>query len=294
MTMPRSTVEQWAVLRAVVEHGGFAQAAEALHRSQSSISYAVGRLRDALGVDILEQRGRRAVLTEAGAALLAQVTPLIEELNRVEQRGRGIARGDAVRIRLAVDSLFPKDRLFAALRQIASRYPHAEVHLVETVRQTVQEFPAGSFDLAILVIEPGSPEVDRVADIRLVAAASADHPLISGEGPPTRAALARYPVVEIRGYDAPGETPAQHGRSWRMSTVGSAIDAVRHGLCYGWLPMDLIRTDLSSGSLRPLALRSGGIRHVPLGLHRRHSPPGDDAATDELARLLATQPADHP
>ncbi len=288
--LPRSTVEQWGVLRAVVEEGGFAQAAEALNRSQSSVSYAVARLRDAVGVDLLEHRGRRAVLTEAGAALLAEVTPLIEELNRIERRGRGIARGEAVRIRLIVDALFPKERLFAALQQIASVYPDAEVNLIETVRQTVHDLPAGSYDLAILVIEPGAMDTDRIADLSLVAVASPTHPLLDGNRPATKAALARYPSVEIRGYDNDDDKETRQGRRWRMSTVESAIDAVRHGLCYGWLPTHLIRTELEKHELRPLRLNSGGLRRVPLGIYRNEASSSNDAATAKLAQLLAVQP----
>lgn len=286
--LPRSTVEQWGVLRAVVEEGGFALAAEALNRSQSSISYAVARLQEAVGVDLLEHRGRRAVLTEAGAALLAEVTPLIEEMNRIERRGRGIARGEAVRIRLIVDALFPKERLFAALQQIASAYPDTEVHLIETVRQTVHDLPADSYDLAILVIEPEATDTDRIADLSLIAVASPGHPLLDTNQPVTRAALTRYPSVEIRGYDA-DDNETRQGRRWRMSTVDSAIDAVRHGLCYGWLPTHLIRTELERHELRPLRLSKGGVRHVPLGLYRNEATSDNDAATAELARLLGVR-----
>jgi len=42
--MPKTSLEQWAVLAAVVDEGGYAQAAAALHRSQSAVSYAVSRL----------------------------------------------------------------------------------------------------------------------------------------------------------------------------------------------------------------------------------------------------------
>ncbi|MFB2863390.1 LysR family transcriptional regulator [Aeromonas sp. MdU4] len=287
MTMlPKSTIEQWGVLRAVVEEGGFAPAAERLHRSQSSISYAVARLRDAVGVELLEHRGRRAFLTEAGAALLAEVTPLIEELNRIERRGRGIAQGEAVRIRLLVDTLFPKKRLFRAIAQIMHLYPDAELQLLETVRQTVDDVPADSYDLAILTIEPEATDVDRIADIRLIAVVSSTHPLLASRRPVTKAALARYPFAEIRGYDSVEEKPSMPGRSWRMNTVESAIDATRCGLCYGWLPCHLIQTELQDGTLQPLPLASGRVRHVPLGLYRSGMLPGQDAAMTELARLL--------
>ena len=55
MKAPRVTLDQWRTLQAVVDHGGFAQAAEALHRSQSSVSYTVARMQDQLGVPLLRE-----------------------------------------------------------------------------------------------------------------------------------------------------------------------------------------------------------------------------------------------
>ena len=52
MKAPRVTLDQWRTLQAVVDHGGFAQAAEALHRSQSSVSYTVARMQDHPGANI--------------------------------------------------------------------------------------------------------------------------------------------------------------------------------------------------------------------------------------------------
>ena len=72
MAIPRSSLEQWAVLAAVVDEGGFAPAATALHRSQSAVSYAIARLQSALSVPLLVIAGRRAVLTPEGQTLLAR------------------------------------------------------------------------------------------------------------------------------------------------------------------------------------------------------------------------------
>ncbi|HBN88666.1 helix-turn-helix domain-containing protein, partial [Rheinheimera aquimaris] len=62
---PRSTLEQWRILQAVVDAGGYAQAAELLSKSQSSLNHAVAKLQTQLGVELLEVRGRKAYLTEA-------------------------------------------------------------------------------------------------------------------------------------------------------------------------------------------------------------------------------------
>lgn len=46
---PKSTLEQWRGFVAVVEAGGYAQAAEQLHKSQSTLTYAVQKLERLLG-----------------------------------------------------------------------------------------------------------------------------------------------------------------------------------------------------------------------------------------------------
>ena len=47
---PRISLEQWRALQAVVDAGGYAQAAARLHKSQSAITYAVQRIEALLEV----------------------------------------------------------------------------------------------------------------------------------------------------------------------------------------------------------------------------------------------------
>src|SRR5512137_390299 len=112
-----STLEEWEILRAVVQLGGFAPAAEQLNRSQSTISYAIARLQERLGVRLLELKGRKAQLTEVGRVLLADAEPHLAGFQQLEQRARSLASGGETEIRVSVDSIFPNDRLFAALAE---------------------------------------------------------------------------------------------------------------------------------------------------------------------------------
>ena len=65
-TYPIVTIEQWRVFQAIIEQGGYAQAAAYLHRSQSAISYSMSKLQEQLGVPLVKVEGRKAVLTEQG------------------------------------------------------------------------------------------------------------------------------------------------------------------------------------------------------------------------------------
>src|SRR6185369_11433353 len=89
----KTTLDGWEVLHAVVQCGGFAAAAERLNRSQSTLSYAVTRLQDRLGITLLELKGRKAHLTEAGRVLLADAEPHLAGFHQLEQRARSLASG---------------------------------------------------------------------------------------------------------------------------------------------------------------------------------------------------------
>src|SRR5690554_7889509 len=115
MKAPRVTLDQWRTLQAVVDHGGFAQAAAALHRSQSSVSYTVARMQEQLGVPLLEIVGRRAVLTDAGAALLRRSRHLVQQAQQLEELARNMDQGWEAEVQLVVDAAYPTEHLSCAL-----------------------------------------------------------------------------------------------------------------------------------------------------------------------------------
>lgn len=100
MKAPRVTLDQWRTLQAVVDHGGFAQAAEALHRSQSSVSYTVARMQEQLGVPLLRIDGRKAVLTEAGNVLLRRSRHLVKQASQLEDLAHHMEQGWEAEVRL--------------------------------------------------------------------------------------------------------------------------------------------------------------------------------------------------
>jgi hypothetical protein len=56
---PHISLEQWRALIAVVDGGGYAQAAAAIHKSQSAVTYAVQKLEAILGVGYRVRSHRR-------------------------------------------------------------------------------------------------------------------------------------------------------------------------------------------------------------------------------------------
>ena len=265
-----TTIDQWEVLEAVVQLGSFAAAASKMNRSQSTISYAVSRLQEQFKTPLLEMKGRKAQLTEAGKALLADVEPLLSGFRALEQRAASLAAGGETEISLSVDSVYPDDRLFAALAELTRVYPHTHLKLHRgTFLSSVNEFANHGADMCIVGTPTQEHLIKPVLDIRIRAVARADHPLNAGERQLTRVDLIQRLAVIIEGATGPAprrqpHVPAQ--RQIAVASIESAIEAVRSGLCFGWLPVYRILPYLESGELVGLRLPTGVERFARLSL----------------------------
>ncbi|HEX7402583.1 MAG TPA: LysR family transcriptional regulator, partial [Usitatibacter sp.] len=139
---PRITLEQWRALQAVVEAGGYAQAAAALHKSQSTVTYAVQKIESLLEVKLFEIRGRKAVLTEAGQILYRRGRTLLEEAALLERGAAAMAEAWQPEIRIAVELIFPTWLLLECLAEFARERPETRIEIFETVLTGTDEMLA--------------------------------------------------------------------------------------------------------------------------------------------------------
>jgi DNA-binding transcriptional LysR family regulator len=123
MALAKTSLEQWAVLAAVVDAGGFAQAALVLNRSQSAVSYAVARLQESLGLDLLVAEGRKSVLTAHGRTLLSRARALLKDLDTLELLARNLNSGWEAELTLVVDAAFPRPRLLNIIASLQKSCP---------------------------------------------------------------------------------------------------------------------------------------------------------------------------
>jgi DNA-binding transcriptional LysR family regulator len=284
-----TTLDAWEILQAVVQLGGFAPAAEKLNRSQSTISYAIGRLHEQLGVQLFEIQGRKAQLTEAGRVLLADVEPLLTGFHQLEQRARLMASGGASEVRLSVDSIFPDDRLYAALASFSRSFPYVKIKLRQgTFLSADSEFSLHNAQLCVTGLISRELFVKPILVIGMIAVARCDHPLHSIRRRLSRTELMQHMLVTIEGAASESSKrqprfPAQ--RVLPVGSIDSAIAAVRSGLCFGWLPKYRIQAELDNGDFLALPLPAGKTRDVRLNLVCRDLSDNSSEA-NALAELL--------
>src|ERR1039457_4907760 len=198
-----TTLDAWEILQSVVQLGGFGPAAKKLNRSQSTISYAIGRLQEQLGVRLFEIHGRKAQLTEAGRVLLADVEPHLAGCHELEQRARVMASGGASEIRISVDSIFPDDRLFGVLAAFSRSFPRVRLKLRQgTFLSADTEFSLHNAQICVTGLMSREMFIKPILVIAMIAIVRRDHPLLSVRRRLSRSDLMQHMLVSIEGAAA--------------------------------------------------------------------------------------------
>src|ERR1700723_413480 len=178
MEHPRITLEQWRSLLAVVDAGGYAQAAAALHKSQSAVTYSVQRMETLLGVKVFEVVGRKAHLTPTGEVLYRRAKALLEEAGALEGAAASLAAGWESELRLAVEIIFPTWLLLQCFARFGEERPQRRIGLYENVLSGTEEaLLQRKVDLAICSQVPPGFAGDPLMRVRFVAMAHPEHPL---------------------------------------------------------------------------------------------------------------------
>ncbi|MFM9582404.1 LysR family transcriptional regulator [Streptomyces caniscabiei] len=145
-------IRQLEYFLAIVDRGGFNRAASALYVSQPSLSQAVRALERDLGSELFHRIGRRAVLTEAGRAL---IEPAREAVRSLETARASVAAVHELREgRLDVASVPSQavEPLTSLVSAFSHRYPGVSVAIKAafTSRDVIDMVRTGAVELGLL------------------------------------------------------------------------------------------------------------------------------------------------
>jgi len=264
----------------VVEAGGYAKAAEELHKSQSSVTYAVQQLESLLGVKAFEIKGRKAALTPAGELLYRRARVLLDEAAGIEKAAKSASAGWEAEIRMAAEMIFPAWLLLKCFDKLNAESPHTRIEYFESVIAGTNELLlTGSADLAITVQVPQGFTGAPLMPLRMMLVAHPAHPLHKLGRALTMRDLRAHRQLVIRETDTlrATKTMIEATQRWTLSHMSTAIFAASMGLGYGWFPEERIRGELKEGELKVLPLGEGAERVGQLYLvygERENAGPG--------------------
>lgn len=284
----RVSLDQWITLVSVVESGSYVKAGARLHKSQSTLTYAIQKLEESLSVKVFEIQGRKAVLTPTGEVLYRRGKALVQEAARLEHAASELAQGWEPEIRLAVEIVFPTWLLLQCLARFGRERPETRIELMETVLGGNEEaLVQRKVHFAIGPVVPAGFIGDVLLPVRFVCMAAPSHPLHHLGGPATLEELRphRHLVIRDSGEQRAGRGAWLNENRWTVSSKATSIRAAVMGLGYAWYPEDSVRDELQRGLLKAVPLREGAERATTLHLiyaDREAAGPG----TRRLAQII--------
>lgn len=266
---PRSTLEQWRILQAVVDAGGYAQAAELLNKSQSSLNHAVAKLQSQLGVELLEVIGRKAQLTDAGEVMLRRSRVLTQQIEDLELLADNIEQGWEPEIRVAVELAYPKHFLYRALQTFYPLSRGSRVQIIDTVLTGTSEIIVQKkADLVIAGVVPKGYLSEPLYVSRFIAVVGAGHEL-ANQLVLDQNQLSQYLQIVIRDT---AQKPLENigwlkaEQRWTVDNFNEAIEILQLGLGFCWLPDFTVASALANGELVQIQLSNSSERLVPMSL----------------------------
>ncbi|MCB1670495.1 MAG: LysR family transcriptional regulator [Gammaproteobacteria bacterium] len=296
MKLPKIPLEYWLAFTAVVDSGTYAQAAEKLNKSQSSVSYAISRLNQQLPGPVLEIQGRKARLTEEGEVLYRYASQLIRQAQTMEEVARSMAVEFEAEVTVALDVLLEIGQLICSLEDFSRRFPHTRVRILETsLSGTMEALLEKQADLVIGATVPVGFSGQPLRPISMIPVAAPGHPLFQKDQV-DEMELRSYRQVVLRDSGQRSERNSgwlEAEQRWTVSHFSSSISIIRSGLAFGFLPRNWLEQDLQAGRLREISLRGGYRRKLPLYLmvsSQDAAGPATRALADILGRDLAAAP----
>lgn len=292
-------IDQLRIFLRIAACGSFSQAADQLGLPRASVSLAMQRLEQRIGVRLLHRTTRRVSLSPDGETLLERARALVADAEELEQQFRPVDLELGGRLRVDAPSRLARRLIAPALPGLLARHPQLAVDLGSSDART--DLVAEGIDCALRVgpLESSSLVARRLGAFELINCASPAY--LARHGTP------RGPD-ELDGHLAVDYRPPGRGRAapWEWQSAGgtqqravtsrvSANDAETYiafalaGLGLIQIPAHDVREHLARGELLRV-MHDAAPAPMAVHLvypHRRHLSRRLRVFSPWLERLLA-------
>lgn len=148
---------------ALVDAGGFRQAADELFITQPALSQQIARLEKDVGVQLIDRTTRPITTTEAGREFYFRCRNVLDSMREVSQLLSDARDAQFGRVRIGIVPAMLFASPARAVRTFQERFPEAEVSLRSIATGTlIEELEQGSVDVAVLLTRPTLKDLSTV------------------------------------------------------------------------------------------------------------------------------------
>lgn len=253
---PRITLDQLHTFLAVAEVEHVTGAADLLQMSQGSVSAAVRRLEESLGLPLLNRVGRNVRLTDVGRAVRQLALRTMDDVAQIEELTAGYLAFETGAVAIASGRVLGAHRLSSWLAPFVSAHPAIDVRIVLGPMQDVlARLEEGSADVVILGSDLRLPGVETVELERteMVLVVAAGHALVT-EPEPARALRQHRYLAHEAGTATQLRAARVVGRFVREAPAtvleeGALLAALLAGIGYAVMPRSVVEEAIDDGRL---------------------------------------------
>ena len=249
-------IDDVPIFVAVVQQQGVSAAADFLGKPKSSVSRAITRLEEALGVRLLERNSRNVRTTSEGDAFFRHCISIMEQVEEANAQMSGLTAVPTGPLVVALPIAFGREIIAKHLAEFEQQYPHIELEIIITSHPVdiIQE----QIDLAVTIgpLHDSDLIARQLLSSRLVWVASeayakeyiqdeasvnlAQHIKVCEK----RYGINRFPIRETEQKSYLDLTRAIH-----INDPIAVREAVSHGCGVSMIPMMYCKKQLKEGSL---------------------------------------------
>lgn len=252
------SIDQAKALCAVVESGGYAPAAETLHKSHSTLVYLLKGLEEQCGFPIFDRKAYRNTLTPSGRRVYQACLDILGKVEELSRLCDQLNQGWEASVRIVFDGILP----FEPFLKIYKKFKNEQVPtVVQTYADYLQDVEKSYHKLdadlmiSVLPIDGQDFEAVPLKTFKSYLVAHKNHPIHQSNRRWTLEDLQQFYFLTIRGSNLRfglNTSEFEKSASFFMSDFSAKKDAIMKEVGFGWLPEHMIEAELKNHSLLPV------------------------------------------
>lgn len=257
-------LEWYRIFLHTARGGNFTKAAQELHITQPSVSYAIKQMEETLGLTLFHRLSKGVKLTEEGQAMLTYVEQSFALLDSAQKHALDLKQLNEGEVRIGASDSLIKHLLLPHLNEFHSAYPGIRIRLSHgKTPEIAQRLKEGNIDCAIVHL----PIPDAQLDISHLA--SLEDCFVVGKAYQelaerliTSKELAELPLLLL----SPGSSTRAIVEQWfaskglsvkpdiELGSIDLLIEFARMGYGAAFITRSFVKEELQSGKLLELRL----------------------------------------